>query len=86
LGIQTAGDLQKPRDRTIVAVSLALGLAVSFAGPALTEILPAITGPFLGEGIIIGTISAVMLNIVLPDPGANHAGRDGIEPSSARCA
>jgi uracil-xanthine permease len=77
LGIQTAGDLQKPRDRTIVAVSLALGLAVSFAGPALTEILPAVTRPFLGEGIIIGTISAVMLNIVLPDPGDDHVGRNG---------
>jgi uracil-xanthine permease len=73
-GIQTAGDLQKPRDRTIVMVSLALGLAVSFAGPALTEILPAVTQPFLGEGIIIGTIAAVALNILLPDPGSDNVG------------
>jgi uracil-xanthine permease len=74
LGIQTAGDLQKPRDRTIFMVSLALGLAVSFAGPALTEILPAVTRPFLGEGIIIGTIAAVTLNILLPDPASDHVG------------
>ena len=74
LGIQTAGDLQKPRDRTIVAVSLALGLAVSFAGPVLTEILSAVTQPFLSEGIIIGTIAAVTLNILLPDPGSDHVG------------
>jgi NCS2 family nucleobase:cation symporter-2 len=76
LGIQTAGDLQKPRDRTIVMVSLALGLAVSFAGPALTEILPAVTQPFLGEGIIIGTIVALTLNILLPDPSGDHVGRN----------
>jgi xanthine/uracil permease len=74
LGIQTAGDLQKPRDRTIFMVSLALGPAVSFAGPALTEILPAVTQPFLGEGIIVGTIAAVTLNILLPDPGSDHVG------------
>jgi NCS2 family nucleobase:cation symporter-2 len=68
LGIQTAGDLRGPRERTIVAVSLALGLGVSFAGPALTGILPAVLRPFLGEGIIVGTIAAVLLNLVLSNP------------------
>lgn len=65
LGIQTVGDLRRPQDRTIVAVSLALGLGVSFAGSALTDILPPVLRPFLGEGIIVGTMAAVLLNLVL---------------------
>jgi NCS2 family nucleobase:cation symporter-2 len=74
LGIQTAGDLRRPRDRTIVAVSLALGLGVSFAGPALTGILSPVLRPFLGEGIIVGTIAAVLLNLVLSNRTGHDAG------------
>jgi len=67
LGVETlSGHLEKPRDRVIVAVSLALGLAVSFAGPALTALLPVVTRPFLGEGIVVGTMSAILLNLLLP--------------------
>jgi xanthine permease len=73
-GIQTIGDLQRPRDRTIVAASLALGLGVAFAGPALTGILPAVASPFLGEGIVVGTLSAVVLNLLLPDKSADDVG------------
>ena len=73
-GIQTLGDLRRPRDRTIVAVSLALGLGVSFAGPALTGILPVVARPFLGEGIVVGTIAAILLNLLLPGKSGDEVG------------
>jgi len=44
--------------------------------------LPAVTQPFLGGGIIIGTIAAVTLNILLPDPGNDHVGLKSVKRGS----
>ncbi len=70
VGIEMIGDFRQPRDRAVVAASLALALGVSFSGPALAAILPAVTRPFLGEGIVVGTVTAVLLNVVLPGRAA----------------
>jgi xanthine/uracil permease len=47
-----------------------------------TNCLPAVTQPFLGGGIIIGTIAAVTLNILLPDPGNDHVGLKSVKRGS----
>jgi len=66
LGIDLLGDLRKPRDRSIVTISLSLSLAVTFASHEQLSILPDIARALAGQGIVVGTIVAIVANIVLP--------------------
>jgi xanthine/uracil permease len=61
-----AGSLKGQRDLLLVAASLGLSTAVNFAPQALLEPLPQSARILAGDGIVIGTITAVALNIVLP--------------------
>ncbi len=53
------------RGSLIMAVSLAVGLGVSFE-PAVVKALPAWMHSILGSGIIAGGLSAIILNFALP--------------------
>ncbi len=66
LGIRTCGSLLSDRDRIIVAVSLGLGLGVSFVSPQWLLELPTAVRPFVSDGIIVGMITAIFLNQALP--------------------
>ncbi len=53
------------RNAIILAISLGLGLAVSFE-PDLLDALPALVKSTLSSGIALGGLSALVLNLVLP--------------------
>jgi xanthine permease XanP len=53
------------RNATILALSLGLGLGVSFV-PQITQTLPAVLRNALSSGIATGGMCALVLNIVLP--------------------
>lgn len=57
-------DFNDQRNMLIVAVSLGLGLGVSVY-PALFEALPRTIQLFLGNGIVVASLSSVLLNIIL---------------------
>jgi NCS2 family nucleobase:cation symporter-2 len=54
------------RNTTILAASIALGLAVEFRPDAIAS-LPQIVQTVIGSGLIMGGISALILNIVIPE-------------------
>ncbi|WP_256683936.1 uracil-xanthine permease family protein [Halococcus qingdaonensis] len=56
------------RNTTILAVSVALGLAVEFRPDAIAS-FPELFQTVLGSGLIMGGISALLLNIVIPGSG-----------------
>ena len=67
VGVQIlAPHLQSQRNILIVAIALALSVAVSFAPPALFDMVAPSARPFMSDGIVLGTIAAVVLNLVLP--------------------
>ena len=68
VGITSMGPLAAQRDRTIVAGSLALGLGTTFAGPSLAALLPPTVQPFVADGIVVGMLAAILLNLMLPPP------------------
>ncbi len=53
------------RNAIILAISLGLGLGVTFV-PEILDALPALVKSALSSGIAIGGLSALVLNIVLP--------------------
>ncbi|KRL40389.1 NCS2 family xanthine cation symporter-2 [Liquorilactobacillus nagelii DSM 13675] len=57
-------DFNDQRNMLIVAVSLGLGLGVSVY-PTLFEALPRTIQLFLGNGIVVASLSSVLLNIIL---------------------
>lgn len=64
-GIQLLKDVEfNNRNMMIVAISLGLGLGVSFR-PAILSQFPPIVGMIFSSGITTGTIIAIFLNIVL---------------------
>jgi xanthine/uracil permease len=61
-----ADSLRKQRDLLLFAASLGLSAAVDFAPPALFASLPESVRILAADGIVVGTIVAVVLNVVLP--------------------
>ncbi len=65
-GIQMLGKVeQNKRNGLIIAVSLGLGLAVTMR-PELFNHLPSFFREALGSGITVGSLSALILNLLLP--------------------
>ena len=58
--------LRSQRDLLIVAASVALSTTVSFASPAVFDVLLPSVRLLASDGIIIGTVTAVLLNLALP--------------------
>lgn len=61
------------RNTTIVAVSIALGLAVEH--PVAVVSAPAAVQPFFSSGLVVGSVSALACTLVLPDEDSGVASR-----------
>jgi uracil-xanthine permease len=62
-----ADSLRGQRDLLLFAASVGLSTAVNFAPPAFFEIVPPAIRILAADGIVVGTVIAVVLNLVLPD-------------------
>jgi NCS2 family nucleobase:cation symporter-2 len=58
--------LRSQRDLLIVAAAVALSTAVNFAPPAVFELFSPSVRILAADGIIVGTLTAILLNLVLP--------------------
>ena len=58
--------LRSQRDLLIVAASVALSTTISFAPAAVFDIIPPSVRLLANDGIIIGTLIAVLLNLAIP--------------------
>jgi NCS2 family nucleobase:cation symporter-2 len=54
------------REFVLVAASIGLGMIVNFAPPPVLEMFPAAVKILAGDGIVVGTLAAVVLNLALP--------------------
>ena len=54
------------RDLLLVAASLGLSTAINFAPPVLLQTVPESLRILAADGIVVGTVTAVLLNILLP--------------------
>ncbi len=73
------------RNMTILAVSVGLGLAVSFRPDALQN-LPQDLQTFFGSGLIMGGFTALFLNLLIPGGGVGTGPddqTDGLAPETA---
>jgi uracil-xanthine permease len=61
-----ADSLRSQRDLLLFAASFGLSTAVNFAPPSLLELAPQSLRILAGDGIVIGTVVAVLLNLILP--------------------
>ena len=61
-----ADSLRSQRDLLLFAASFGLSTAVNFAPPSMLELAPQSLRILAGDGIVIGTVVAVMLNLILP--------------------
>jgi uracil-xanthine permease len=61
-----ADSMRTQRDLLLLAASLGLSTAVNFAPPAIFETVPASLRILASDGIVVGTVMAVLLNLVLP--------------------
>jgi NCS2 family nucleobase:cation symporter-2 len=76
------------RNTLIVAVSIGCGLAVTFR-PELLSKLPAFVHEVFGSGITVGSLTAVMLNLLLPgrkNEAADDAGHDTVGNAAGEAA
>ena len=63
-----APHLAADRSLIVVAVSLGLSAAVSFAPPDALAAVPGSIRILAGDGIVVGTVTAILLNALLPHP------------------
>ncbi len=71
IGVRMLGPLlRSERNLVVVAVSVGLSAAVGFIRPEALEVLPASVRILAGDGIVVGTVAAVLLNALLPEPRA----------------
>jgi xanthine/uracil permease len=61
-----AESLRSQRDLLIVAASVALSTTISFAPPSVFDVFPTSVRLLATDGIIIGTLTAVLLNLAIP--------------------
>ena len=67
VGVGMLADCMKSqRDLLLLAASLGLAMGVGFAPPALFEALAPSVRVLAADGIVVGTATAVVLNLVLP--------------------
>jgi xanthine/uracil permease len=62
-----ADSMRSQRDLLLLAASLGRAMAVDFAPPALFEALAPSVRILAADGIVVGTVMAVVLNFVLPN-------------------
>ena len=56
------------RNTTIVGLSIALGMGITQANAALSSFPAWVTTVFGKSPVVVATISAIILNLVLPKP------------------
>lgn len=61
-----ADSLKSHRDLLLIAASLGLSTAVNFAPPAFLQEVPQLLRILAADGIVVGTITAILLNLALP--------------------
>lgn len=61
-----ADSMRTQRDLLLLAASLGLSIAVNFAPPAIFEAVPPAIRILASDGIVVGTVMAVLLNVALP--------------------
>jgi xanthine permease len=61
-----ASSLKSHRDLLLVAASLGLSTAINFAPPTLLQAVPESLRILAADGIVVGTVTAVLLNLLLP--------------------
>jgi xanthine permease len=61
-----ADSLRSHRDLLLVAASVGLSAAVNFAPPTLLQSVPDSLRILAGDGIVVGTVTAILLNLLLP--------------------
>jgi xanthine permease len=61
-----ADSMRTQRDLLLLAASLGLSVAVNFAPPTIFEAVPQAIRILASDGIVVGTVMAVALNLVLP--------------------
>jgi len=66
VGILT-DSLRSHRDLLLLAASFGLATAVNFAPPTLLGSVPAELKILAGDGIVVGTVTAILLNLLLPN-------------------
>jgi xanthine/uracil permease len=59
--------LKTRRDALIFAASVGTGLAVAFAAPGTFDVIPPSVRILASDGIIVGLIVAIVLNLALPE-------------------
>ena len=62
-----AESMRSQRDLLLVAASLGLAMAVNFAPPSLFDQVTPALRILASDGIVIGTVMAVLLNLLLPE-------------------
>jgi uracil-xanthine permease len=69
VGVRIIGGVMKSqRDFLILAASFGLCAVVNFAPPAALDVFPPTLRILAGDGIVVGTLVAVLLNLALPAP------------------
>jgi xanthine/uracil permease len=67
VGVSILGEsLRSQRDLLIAAASVALSTAINFAPPAVFDLFAPSVRLLAADGIIVGTLTAVLLNLVVP--------------------
>jgi xanthine/uracil permease len=67
VGIDIIGsNMKSRRDALIVASALALGLGIQAAPPGAFDVVPQAVKILVTDGIVMGIMLAMLLNIVLP--------------------
>ena len=61
-----SGAMKSQRDMLILAASFGLCAIVNYAPPTVFEIFPPALRILAGDGIVVGTLVAVLLNLALP--------------------
>jgi NCS2 family nucleobase:cation symporter-2 len=61
-----SGAMKSQRDMLVLAASFGLCAVVNFAPPTVFEMFPPALRILAGDGIVVGTLVAVLLNVVLP--------------------
>jgi xanthine/uracil permease len=68
VGIGILSDsLKSQRDLLLFAAAIGMSTAVNFAPPVLFEIVPPSLRILAADGIVVGTVVAVVLNLLLPE-------------------
>ena len=62
-----ADSMRTQRDLLLLAACVGLAMAVDFAPPAIFEAVTPSLRILASDGIVVGTVAAVLLNLILPN-------------------